>query len=142
MHFFRWTRTARIRAERFISIVSPVQRTAIRCLPTSRMTRSTRQQPQHLILYLTMPAEQKKAKHWNNSYSQLLIFIYYFTAHISQHKTSGVSGTLKSGNSAFVFTVFYFCVVLPKPPLRMPCASSSTVIPYSTKIPCINPVPA
>ena len=28
LHFFRWTRTTRIRAGRFISIVSPVQRTS------------------------------------------------------------------------------------------------------------------
>ena len=33
-------------------------------------------------------------------------------------------------------------VVLPNPPLRISVASSSTVIPYSTKIPCINPVSA
>ena len=37
---------------------------------------------------------------------------------------------------------FYFWpVVLPKPPFRISTASSSTVMPYSTKIPCINPVP-
>ena len=35
---------------------------------------------------------------------------------------------------------YYFAVVLPKPPLRISVASSSTVIPYSTKMPCINPV--
>ena len=37
---------------------------------------------------------------------------------------------------------FYFWpVVLPKPPFRISTASSSTVMPYSTKIPCIKPVP-
>lgn len=35
----------------------------------------------------------------------------------------------------------YF-VVLPKPPLRISLTSSSTVMPYSKKIPCINPMPA
>ena len=35
--------------------------------------------------------------------------------------------------------LFYF-VVLPKPPFLTASASSSTVIPYSTKIPCIKPV--
>ncbi len=34
----------------------------------------------------------------------------------------------------------YF-VVLPNPPFLTAVASSSTVIPYSTKIPCIKPVP-
>ena len=37
--------------------------------------------------------------------------------------------------------LFYF-VVLPKPPFLTASASSSTVIPYSTKIACIKPVPA
>lgn len=40
------------------------------------------------------------------------------------------------------FTLMNYFVVLPKPPLRMPSASSSSVIPYCMKIPWANPVPA
>lgn len=40
------------------------------------------------------------------------------------------------------FILINYFVVLPKPPLRMPSASSSSVIPYCMKIPWANPVPA
>lgn len=40
------------------------------------------------------------------------------------------------------FILIDYFVVLPKPPLRMPSASSSSVIPYCMKIPWANPVPA
>ena len=42
----------------------------------------------------------------------------------------------------YITFTHYFAVVLPNPPLRISVASSSTVIPYSTKIPCMNPVSA
>ena len=41
----------------------------------------------------------------------------------------------------FILHSSYF-VVLPNPPFLTSVTSSSIVIPYSTKIPCINPVPS
>lgn len=47
----------------------------------------------------------------------------------------------------FSSIILHFChtvlfVVLPNPPFLISVASSSSVIPYSVKIPCMNPSPA
>ena len=50
--------------------------------------------------------------------------------------------TEKLGIARRCLSVFQSCfVVLPKPPFRTPAVSSSTVIPYSIKIPCAKPSP-
>lgn len=47
----------------------------------------------------------------------------------------------KKGLRQPLYTLLYRPVVLPNPPFRISPASSSTVTPYSRKIPCINPIP-
>ena len=63
MHSFHWMRMVRTRTVKFICTVSPAQRRAIRCLPTSMMMLNIRQQLQLLTLFLTMHVRQRQQAH-------------------------------------------------------------------------------
>ena len=126
-------RTARMRPVRFISTASPAQQTAIRCWQTSKMMKSTTL-PQ-------MPLTQSWKKHVQTRNPT------HLSAKQGIYQKQYLQKTSTENRMYVVFTpppsglLFYF-VVLPKPPFLTASASSSTVIPYSTKIPCMNPVPA